>query len=101
MNGKVKIVKLNVDEARPGDQIRNYDSDAADLQERRTGLRRVGGAPRQQLEQWITCRRRPAPRKSPNSLRDGRPESRPTLRTNCRGNYGNSVPFAASTSPAR
>ena len=56
MNGKVKIVKLNVDESQ-NLAIKYGITTIPTLLIFKNGApaaRRVGGAPRQQLEQWIT-----------------------------------------------
>jgi len=58
LNGKVKIVKLNVDE-NPGTAAKyghHVDPDADAVQDGQLASRQVGAAPKQKLEQWITPR---------------------------------------------
>ena len=55
LNGKVKIVKLNVDEnPAPPPSSASCRSHPDAVQGRQLASRQVGAAPKQKLEQWIT-----------------------------------------------
>ena len=69
MNGKVKIVKLNVDE-NPATAAKYGIMSIPTLMLFKNGelaSRQVGAAPKQKLEQWITSSTRPEPAQIGNS----------------------------------
>src|SRR5262249_25543545 len=95
LNGKVKIVKLNVDE-NPQTAAKYGIQSIPTLMIFKNGQmasRQIGAAPKQKLEQWITTALgRPA------DFQQRQPRLRPAPGER---RYSGGVPLAASTAPAR